>query len=384
MLRTSEVRTIIAALLSVFAFGCGISMAQDINPKAEINAGLPRADLLSELKIDEDGTVHLPAMTVPVSQYLSPEGQAWMALHLLQNQDPEAQRRVDGNPAFLEPYVKRQYERYPVTRKDRSIGGVHVYDFEPAQGIPERNRNRVLIQLHAGAFHECWPSCAEVQAVPISGHGGFRVVAIDYRMAPENKHPAASEDVAAVYADLLKTYPAKNIGIFGCSAGGQLTGMATAWIEARGLPRPGAIGMYCANDGLGLLGDGSYLASPLGEGWPPLPLMMQAMGAEPGQQPEVEKDDYFYGADRNDPMVNPVVSDEVLSKFPPTQIITGSRFFDLSPQLYLHSRLVKLGVEADLHAWEGLFHFFFLNPDVPESRDSYDVTIRFFDKHLGQ
>ena len=322
-------------------------------------------------------------MTVPVSQYLSPEGQAWMALHLLQNQDPEAQRRVDGNPVFLEPYVKRQYELYPVTRKDTSIGGVHVYDFAPAQGIPEKNSNRVLIQLHAGAFHECWPACAEAQAVPIAGHGGFRVVAVDYRMAPENKHPAASEDVAAVYADLLKTYPAENIGIFGCSAGGQLTGMATAWIAAQGLPRPGAIGMYCANDGLGLFGDGSYLASPLGEGWPPLPLIMEAMGAEPGQQPEEDADDYFYGTDRNDPMVNPVVSDDVLSKFPPTQIITGSRFFDLSPQLYLHSQLVKLGVEADLHAWEGLFHFFFLNPDVPESLDSYDVTIRFFDKYLG-
>ena len=74
-------------------------------------------------------------MTVPVSQYLSPEGQAWMALHLLQNQDPEAQRRVDGNPVFLEPYVKRQYELYPVTRTDTRIGDVHVYDFAPAQGI---------------------------------------------------------------------------------------------------------------------------------------------------------------------------------------------------------------------------------------------------------
>ena len=38
----------------------------------------------------------------------------------------------------------------------------------------------------------------------------------------------------------------------------------------------------------------------------------------------------------------------------------------------------------DLHVWEGLFHVFFLNPDVPESRDVYDVMVNFFDKHLGQ
>jgi hypothetical protein len=43
---------------------------------------------------------------------------------------------------------------------------------------------------------------------------------------------------------------------------------------------------------------------------------------------------------------------------------------------YTHTRLVKLGVDADLHVWEGLFHFFFLNPDVPESRDAYDVMVR--------
>jgi hypothetical protein len=45
--------------------------------------------------------------------------------------------------------------------------------------------------------------------------------------------------------------------------------------------------------------------------------------------------------------------------------------------------LVKLGVDADLHVWEGLFHGFFYNPDVPESQEAYDVIVRFFEKHLG-
>jgi acetyl esterase/lipase len=44
---------------------------------------------------------------------------------------------------------------------------------------------------------------------------------------------------------------------------------------------------------------------------------------------------------------------------------------------------VKLGVEADLHVWEGLFHGFFYNADVPESRDAFNVMIKFFDRHLG-
>ena len=81
--------------------------------------------------------------------------------------------------------------------------------------------------------------------------------------------------------------------------------------------------------------------------------------------------------------MSPVFSDQVLCKFPATQVITGTRHFDLSAAVYTHTRLIKLGVEADLHVWEGLFHFFFMNPDVPESRDAYDVMVKFFDKHLG-
>ena len=44
---------------------------------------------------------------------------------------------------------------------------------------------------------------------------------------------------------------------------------------------------------------------------------------------------------------------------------------------------MKLGVEAELHVWEGLFHGFFYNADVPESKDAFNVIIKFFDRHLG-
>jgi epsilon-lactone hydrolase len=31
-----------------------------------------------------------------------------------------------------------------------------------------------------------------------------------------------------------------------------------------------------------------------------------------------------------------------------------------------------------------LFHGFFYNADVPESRDAFDVMIKFFDRHLRE
>jgi acetyl esterase/lipase len=89
---------------------------------------------------------------------------------------------------------------------------------------------------------------------------------------------------------------------------------------------------------------------------------------------------YFSDADTNDPLVTPILSSEVLSKFPPTLIITGTRAMEMSTAVHTHAQLVKLGVDADLHVWEGMFHGFFYNPDVPESREAHAVIVA---KHLG-
>ena len=82
---------------------------------------------------------------------------------------------------------------------------------------------------------------------------------------PDNKFPAASEDVASVYQELLKKYKPKNIGIYGCSAGGMQTAMSVAWFQKHSLPLPGAIGIFCASAGGIFGGDALYTAMPLGE-----------------------------------------------------------------------------------------------------------------------
>ena len=52
--------------------------------------------------------------------------------------------------------------------------------------------------------------------------------------------------------------------------------------------------------------------------------------------------------------------------------------------MYTHTQLVKNGVDARLHVWEGLFHGFFYNADVPESQDAYRVIVDFFARTLGR
>jgi monoterpene epsilon-lactone hydrolase len=54
----------------------------------------------------------------------------------------------------------------------------------------------------------------------------------------------------------------------------------------------------------------------------------------------------------------------------------------LSSAVNTHRELVKAGVEADLHVWDGLGHAFFYDASLPESREAFDVMARFFRKHL--
>src|SRR5450755_4780691 len=266
--------------------------------------------------VQSDGTVEVPAQTVPMSTFLSAEAKAYVTQHLKDMQDPEILKQDAGVPRFMKGYLARDYELFAVEKKDQKVGGVHAYVYTPKSGVSAKNKNRVLINLHGGGFSGCWPACAELESIPVAAIGQIEVVSVDYREGPDNKFPSASEDVASVYHELLKTYKPKNIGIYGCSAGGMQTALSVAWFQAHSLPAPGAIGIFCAGAGGVFGGDALYTAGPLGEARvaPPMPPV-------PRQTPPLG---YFSGTDPKDPMVAPVSSPEVLAKFPSTLMITGT------------------------------------------------------------
>ena len=81
-------------------------------------------------------------------------------------------------------------------------------------------------------------------------------------------------------------------------------------------------------------------------------------------------------------MVFPGLSPELLRQFPPTLLITGTRDMALSAVVRSQNLLSKAGVATELHVWEGMWHSFFSDPEMPESRQAYETIVRFFDQHL--
>ena len=370
----SAIRLRRTVLLGTALFGSAILALAGTSPAM--------ADNKNEVIVDKDGTVHIPPFEVPVSSFLSPEGKAYITQHLKDMQDPRSKQLPEGGvPFFMKPYVVSSRAQFAVDRKDIEIAGVKGLEFTPKAGVKPGNEHKILLNLHGGGFSGCYPGCAELESTPIAALGGYKVITIDYREGPDHQFPAASEDVAAVYRDLLKTYKPKDIGIYGCSAGGMLVGMSLAWFEKEKLPMPGGAGIFCAGMtlkyGAGFGGDADYIVAPIGEAnmpaEPPPPL---GKGLPPIY--------YLKDVDIHNPLAAPANSLDVLAKFPPTLFITASRGFELSSAVYSHSRMIKAGAEADLHIWDGLFHGFFYNPDVPESREAYNVIVNFFDEHLGK
>ena len=324
-----------------------------------------------------DGVVHVPAFDLPPSAFMSKES---VDLTLKARAgapaiNPMAGTSIQDMRANVErimaPNVAAAQKRYAVDVVSKEIAGVKTRIFTPKAG--EADPHRVLINLHGGAFMMCAEGCAMVESIPIAAVGRYKVISVDYREGPENVFPAASEDVAAVYKDLLKTYRPENIGIYGCSAGGALTGEVEAWFQDKKLPNPGALGIFGAGAVRFGAGDSAYISGYIDGSLPP---------PQPGGGSAIPMG-YFKGAKMDDPLVSPGGYPKILAKFPPTLLITGTRAPDLSLAAYTHTELVKAGAKSDLIVGEGMGHCFINLPDLPEARDAFGIIVKFFNENLG-
>ena len=242
------------------------------------------------------------------------------------------------------------------------IRAAHVSDAEKA----------TILYIHSGAFCLEYSTNHREFASRLSQVSGCRVLALDYRLAPEHPYPAANEDCLAAYQWLLaEGIPAEKIVIGGDSAGGGLVLMTLLALRDAGEPRPAA----------------AFLLSPLG-----------------GDLVHFDGDSYET-RDKTDPLntresiqkfaalywgatpidERPVPIREELSGLPPLFIQMGDQEVTLSDATRLAERAKAVGVEVDLEVWEDMWHVFQgFAAFVPEAKESIEHIGEFVRCHLGK
>jgi acetyl esterase/lipase len=69
--------------------------------------------------------------------------------------------------------------------------------------------------------------------------------------------------------------------------------------------------------------------------------------------------------------------------FPPSYLLSGTRDLCLSETVLLHRKLKHAGVTTDLNIWEGMWHGFNFETQLPETRESAADLASFLDQHMG-
>ncbi len=244
---------------------------------------------------------------------------------------------------------------------------VRDHDFGPFQGawiIPKDERRQgVILYLHGGGYTCGNLDYAKGFAATLSDECGVRVFCAAYRLAPEERFPAALDDAVVAYQYLLsKGYPARQILLCGESAGGGLIYALCLKLKSLRLPLPcGLIGISPWTD---LTGSGkSYITN---------------RDIDPSMTPELLQ---FYAGcytdDPKNPLCSPLFGD--LTGLPPSLLFVGGDEVMLDDTRMLHQKLLDCGCRSQMIVAPERWHayvLYYLNENMSDFDTINDFLTR--------
>ena len=325
-----------------------------------------QAPTLDTSYIDAQGTAHVTRI-VPVPETISAEAQRSLRRQMPDQGPPQslADRR-NGTDAYTARARVEWSRLCPNQLVEDRIAGVPVRIVTP-EGLPEANRDKVLLNLHGGGFNS--DSGSYTESIPIAAYSRIKVVAVLYRLAPEHPFPAAVDDSVAVYKELLKTYKPGHVVIYGTSAGAILTAEVAARLKQLGLPLPAALGIFSGLGDFSRDGDSQALYGLRG---------LSGHLDPPGPGPH--DPEYVVATDPRDPVLSPIFSDP--RGLPPTLFVTSGRDLLLSGTVNLHRAYFNAGVDARLVVFDALPHAFWYDSTLPEAIEANHMMADFFIQQL--
>jgi epsilon-lactone hydrolase len=204
----------------------------------------------------------------------------------------------------------------------------------------------------------------------LSRASGFKVLGLDYRLAPENPFPAPVEDALAAYRWLLWSgYDPRKIVLAGDSAGGGLVVAAIVAMRYAGEPLPAA----------------GVCLSP----WVDMEATGPSFVTNATSDPSVARDRilrlagvYLAGKSPQAPLASPIHAD--LRGLPPLLVQVGSIETLLDDARALAQRAQAAGVEVTLEVWEDMPHVWHhFAPMLPEAQQAIARIGEFVRKNVA-
>ena len=227
-----------------------------------------------------------------------------------------------------------------VTTSSGSLGGIPVVNVEVAGA----DRDQVIFYLHGGAYAIGTAASSVGLASDLARRAGPLLVTVDYRLAPEHRHPAAIDDAVAAYRGLLdRGVAASAIAIAGESAGAGLAVATLVALKHAGLPQPSAAVLMSPWADLTLSGDSISAKAAVDPALTPEGLRRRAV-------------DYVAAGDRTVELVSPIFAD--LTGLPPLLIQAGSHEILLDDATRLAARAAAADVAVRLEVTPGVPHVF--------------------------
>lgn len=230
----------------------------------------------------------------------------------------------------------------------------------------------VFLFLHGGAYFRSSAVATRLLASNLSAACGCRCFTVDYRLAPENKFPAAVDDAFTAYQWLLdQGIAGKNIVVGGSSAGGGLAAALLNKLKTNSTPLPVA----------------AVLLSP----WTDLTQSAETFTTNAHSDPAISMDyllrasaQYLGDADPKHPLASPVFAD--LSGLPPMLVQVGKSETMFGDSLAYIYKAQRAGVEIEWEAYDDVIHGWHNSahvvPNIPETLTAFQKIGEFVRRHV--
>jgi len=239
-------------------------------------------------------------------------------------------------------------------------------------GIPailidgQNSRGGIMLYLHGGAYAVGSTNVHREWLTRLAKACRIKVLAIDYRLAPEHPFPAALEDSLKAYHWLVSQgYDPSNLVIAGDSAGGGLAIATLLSLRDSHLPLPACA--VCISPWVNL----SFTREKEHNNNDPLlnPAILSVYSR------------YYAGdTDATNPLISPIFAD--LQGLPPMLIQAGTNEILLDEIKQFNEKARLANVEIVLDCWEGLFHVFQIIPIIPETKLSLEKIADFVEHKI--